>query len=106
MKYWQKQVKNKTKIIFINLFLYLFILLAAETSSGVGHPDAELLGPLYDALAFLRWHSVGDLRAVLPVLHHEDLQFFYIMDKDLEDGKVVLRLIKLSFHIRGRSSIT
>lgn len=52
----------------------LLVLLAPEPGVGVGHPDAELLGPLDQGLAVLGGHAVGDLGTELLVLHHQDLE--------------------------------
>lgn len=77
-----QEIKQKN----IKLYLYnLFILLGAETSGRVGDPNAELLCSLHDKLPLFGRDSVRDLGAVLPVLHHEDLQLTDIVDQDLEN---------------------
>jgi hypothetical protein len=65
---------------FIELSPSLFVLLASETGGRIGHPDTELLCALHDRLPLLGGDTMSDLRAVLPVLHHQDFQLTDIVD--------------------------
>ena len=61
----------------------LFLLLSLKLGATVGHPDAELFGPLHDHLALLGGHGVRDLGAVAPVVHEKHLELLDIVHEDL-----------------------
>eukprot|EP00639_Heterosigma_akashiwo_P033825 CAMPEP_0194742558 /NCGR_PEP_ID=MMETSP0296-20130528/99824_1 /TAXON_ID=39354 /ORGANISM="Heterosigma akashiwo, Strain CCMP2393" /LENGTH=103 /DNA_ID=CAMNT_0039654493 /DNA_START=1944 /DNA_END=2256 /DNA_ORIENTATION=- len=69
--------------------------LALQSGVGISDPDAELLSAGDDVLTLLGGHVVGDLRAVLPVVHHEKLKLSHVVHQELEEpiGKHVAGLL-------------
>lgn len=64
----------------------LGVLLHLELGSGVGHLDVELLGALNDLLSGLGGDAVGDLSAVLSVVHQEQLQLLGVVHEELVEA--------------------
>ncbi|KAJ8525898.1 hypothetical protein ON010_g15235 [Phytophthora cinnamomi] len=62
---------------------------------GVGHAHVELLGALDDLAALAARHVVGDLGAVLAVVHEQHLELGHVVDHELEEavGQQVARLL-------------
>jgi len=64
----------------------LCVLLNLELGTGVGNLDVELLRTRNDEFAKTRAHTVGNLGAVLAVVHHEHLQLLGVVHDELVEA--------------------
>mmetsp|Transcript_13770 Transcript_13770/g.19460 ORF Transcript_13770/g.19460 Transcript_13770/m.19460 type:complete len:181 (+) Transcript_13770:167-709(+) len=63
--------------------MHLSILLLAQAGRGVGHAHVQLASALDDGAALGGRHVVGDLSAVLAVVHEQELQVLHVAHDEL-----------------------
>ena len=88
--------------------MFLLVFLATQPSKPVGNDNVELRSSLHDSLPLLGGNVVGNLCAVSPVVHHQQLKISRVVNNELLEsiGEIVTGLLVRSVTDIGHQSDT